>query len=156
MPAVATVTDFLDNARKSNQIDNERPEAFLAGRDDLPSEPRKLAKVLLREGVITTYQAEPILLGEYKGFYLGGYRVVEPANFLTDSSGTIKVLDLGLARVERPDDQSVTCKFNSSAVLGTADFLAPEQALNLHDVDSRADIYGLGATFYSVLTGHPP
>ena len=41
-------------------------------------------------------------------------------------------------------------------VLGTADYLAPEQALNSHEVDTRADIYGLGCTFYFALTGHPP
>ena len=41
-------------------------------------------------------------------------------------------------------------------MLGTADYLAPEQAMNLHDVDIRADIYSLGATFYALLTGQPP
>jgi len=41
-------------------------------------------------------------------------------------------------------------------VIGTADYLAPEQALNSHAVDPRADIYGLGGTFYFALTGHPP
>jgi serine/threonine protein kinase len=41
-------------------------------------------------------------------------------------------------------------------VLGTADYLAPEQALNSHSVDVRADIYGLGCTFYFLLSGHPP
>jgi hypothetical protein len=50
----------------------------------------------------------------------------------------------------------VTTKINSGQVLGTADYLAPEQALNLHDVDHRADVYSLGATFYTLLTGQPP
>jgi serine/threonine protein kinase len=84
------------------------------------------------------------------------HRDVKPANILVDSGGTVKVLDLGLARVERDDGQSVTRRYNSSAVLGTADYLAPEQALSLHDVDGRADIYGLGATFYTLLAGRPP
>src|SRR5262249_50746974 len=84
------------------------------------------------------------------------HRDVKPANVLIDSSGTIKVLDLGLARIRREETESVTRKFNSNAVLGTADYLAPEQAMSLHDVDHRADVYGLGATLYTLLTARPP
>src|SRR5262249_24663856 len=84
------------------------------------------------------------------------HRDVKPANLLIDSSGTIKVLDLGLARIRREETESVTRKFNSNAVLGTADYLAPEQAMSLHDVDHRADVYGLGATLYTLLTARPP
>ena len=53
------------------------------------------------------------------------------------------------------DDESLTVA-NNENVLGTADYLAPEQALNSHEVDHRADIYGLGCTFYYLLTGKPP
>src|SRR5262249_51942361 len=77
MPVVASVHAFLEVARKSNQIDNARLDAFLAGRQDVPAEPRKLAALLVRQGLITTFQAEQFLLGKYKGFPLGGYRIIE-------------------------------------------------------------------------------
>jgi serine/threonine protein kinase len=50
----------------------------------------------------------------------------------------------------------LTKKYDEKSVLGTADYVAPEQTINSHDVDCRADIYSLGATFYYLLAGHPP
>jgi serine/threonine protein kinase len=86
------------------------------------------------------------------------HRDIKPGNLLLDRSGTIKVLDLGLARFfdsERPQD-NITEQFNEkNSVLGTADYLAPEQATQT-DVDVRADIYSLGGTFYYLLTGKAP
>ena len=62
---------------------------------------------------------------------------------------------MGLARFFHDTDDILTKKYDEN-VLGTADYLAPEQALDSHDVDIRADIYSLGATFYFILTGRPP
>ena len=62
---------------------------------------------------------------------------------------------MGLARFFNDDEDMLTKKYDES-VLGTADYLAPEQAVDSHDVDMRADIYSLGATFYFLLTGQPP
>jgi eukaryotic-like serine/threonine-protein kinase len=83
------------------------------------------------------------------------HRDIKPGNILLDRRGTIKVLDMGLARFFNDDDQPITQKFDEN-VLGTADYLAPEQALDSHNVDIRADIYSLGATFYFCLTGSTP
>jgi len=83
------------------------------------------------------------------------HRDVKPANLLVDVKGTVKLLDLGLAKFTDSDKASLTIAHDEN-VLGTADYLAPEQALNSHDVDHRADIYSLGCTFYYLLTGRPP
>ncbi len=82
------------------------------------------------------------------------HRDIKPANCLVDKKGTVKLLDMGLARLVG-DEASLTLD-NNENVLGTADYLAPEQALNSHTADQRADIYSLGCTLYYLLTGHPP
>jgi serine/threonine protein kinase len=84
------------------------------------------------------------------------HRDIKPGNLLLDRLGTLKILDMGLARLFADDSDNLTQKFEKNAVLGTADYLAPEQATNSSDVDIRADIYSLGATFYYMLAGKPP
>ncbi|MEN6459649.1 MAG: serine/threonine-protein kinase [Thermoguttaceae bacterium] len=83
------------------------------------------------------------------------HRDIKPANLLIDQRNVVKLLDLGLARFTDEDKASLTVAFDEN-VLGTADYLAPEQALDSHGVDARADIYGLGCSMYFALTGHPP
>jgi eukaryotic-like serine/threonine-protein kinase len=83
------------------------------------------------------------------------HRDVKPANLFINRDGMIKVLDLGLALFADESQASVTMEHNDK-VLGTADYLAPEQAINSHNIDARADIYGLGCSLYFLLTGHPP
>ncbi len=83
------------------------------------------------------------------------HRDVKPANLLVDQRNIVKVLDLGLARFTDDDHASLTVQYDEN-VLGTADYLAPEQAVDSHGADARADIYGLGCTMYFLLTGHPP
>jgi hypothetical protein len=83
------------------------------------------------------------------------HRDIKPANLLIDQRGNVRLLDLGLARFADDDQASLTVQHDEN-VLGTADYLAPEQALNSHNVDARVDIYSLGCTLYFALTGHPP
>lgn len=83
------------------------------------------------------------------------HRDIKPANLLVDRKGVVKLLDLGLARFTDDERGSLTLAHDEN-VLGTADYLAPEQAIDSHRVDVRADIYSLGCTLYFLLTGHPP
>jgi serine/threonine protein kinase len=83
------------------------------------------------------------------------HRDLKPSNLLLDLSGTVKILDLGLALFRDDRRDYLTRKQDSNAILGTADFLAPEQALS-SDVDIRADIYSLGCVLYFLLTARLP
>jgi len=84
------------------------------------------------------------------------HRDVKPENLLINQQGKVHLLDLGLARFfKSEEEESLTIKHDEK-VLGTADYLAPEQAIDSHNVDHRVDIYSLGCTFYYSLTGHPP
>ena len=80
--------------------------------------------------------------------------------FPVPRSDLVKILDLGLARLRSGADGEITTTLTpvgaSSVTMGTPDYLAPEQALDFHQVDIRADIYSLGCTFFYLLTAQPP
>jgi serine/threonine protein kinase len=83
------------------------------------------------------------------------HRDVKPGNlFLT--AGGIKVLDLGLARPRQFEAGPPGDLTRANTVLGTPDYLAPEQALDPRAADARSDLYGLGCTLFFLLTGRPP
>jgi serine/threonine protein kinase len=84
------------------------------------------------------------------------HRDIKPGNLLVDRAGTVKILDMGLARFFHDDAHPLTQRYEQNAVLGTAEYLPPEQAVNSSDVDIRADIYSLGATLYFLLAGRGP
>jgi serine/threonine protein kinase len=82
------------------------------------------------------------------------HRDIKPANLLVDRRGGVKILDLGIVRL--PGDDTLPPGGGADVILGTLDYLAPEQAVNSTGVDARADLYALGATLYFLLAGHPP
>ncbi len=82
------------------------------------------------------------------------HRDVKPANLLIDRRGGVKILDLGIVRLAGDETHPQTDA--SDVILGTLDYLAPEQAEDSTTVDARADLYALGATLYFLLAGHPP
>src|SRR6516165_9798394 len=280
MPAPTTADELIDLAKKSGVVEEKRLDAAMAklrAAGNMPVEPGKLAGILVRDGILTHFQAEQFLQGRWRRFTIGKYKVMEklgsggmgnvylcehkfmrrraavkvlpaakaedpsslerfyrearavaaldhpnivraydidqddklhflvmehvdgaslqeiikktgpmdvlrathyvrqaalglqhaheaaglvhcdikPGNILVDRNGIVKVLDMGLARFFHEEEESITRKYDES-VLGTADYLAPEQAINSHDVDIRADIYSMGATLYFCLTGKTP
>ncbi|QEL13818.1 serine/threonine-protein kinase [Limnoglobus roseus] len=84
------------------------------------------------------------------------HRDIKPANLMLAKDGTVKLLDLGLARSSSDERDKLTEKMDEGAIVGTADFISPEQALNHPSIDIRSDIYSLGATFFALVTGTPP
>jgi HEAT repeat protein/tRNA A-37 threonylcarbamoyl transferase component Bud32 len=83
------------------------------------------------------------------------HRDLKPSNLMVTHTGEVKVLDLGLARVvgeQLAEDELTTI----GQLLGTLDYMAPEQIENSHTVDERTDVYSLGATLYKLLAGRTP
>ena len=88
------------------------------------------------------------------------HRDIKPGNLMLDRRGTVRVLDLGLARIvdaSNPFGKTITGRLTqSNTYMGTIDYMAPEQAEDSHSVDHRADIYSLACTFFFLLTGREP
>jgi serine/threonine protein kinase len=112
---------------------------------DGPLEVRETAELIRQTALGLHYAHEEGLI----------HRDIKPANLILDKRGTVKVLDLGLA-LAHDDDRSSLTREHDEKVLGTADYLAPEQARDSHLADRRSDIYALGCTLYYLLVGKAP
>jgi serine/threonine protein kinase len=142
-----------------------------------------LASIVNRQGPLPVYQAIDYILQAAHGLQYAHqmgvvHRDIKPGNLLvtlepdedpgserTGGSGSsssrapyhqlLKILDFGLARIDRQvgREQQLT---SNDQVMGTCDYMAPEQATDPHGADHRADIYSLGCTFYRLLTGDSP
>ncbi len=84
------------------------------------------------------------------------HRDIKPQNLMVTPEGRVKILDFGLARFAREIGAEFAKETAPGVVLGTVDYIAPEQANNPHAADIRADIYSLGCTLYYLLAGRPP
>ena len=85
------------------------------------------------------------------------HRDIKPSNFMRDRKGRVKILDMGLARVDEGEDEDDAMRLTvAGQMLGTARFMAPEQIEDARKSDVRSDIYSLGCTMYFLLRGKAP
>jgi serine/threonine protein kinase len=124
-----------------------------------------LAKLVKQNGPLPVEQAGAYIRQAACGLahaYEKGlvHRDIKPHNLFLTAQGqpvefVVKILDLGLARLESSEEEG-SALTQEGSVVGTLDYLAPEQAQDPSGVDIRADLYSLGCTFYFLLTGKPP
>lgn len=120
-------------------------------------EGRPLHEVVKRQGPLpfgeAAHYARQAALGLQHAHEAGlVHRDIKPGNLMVDRTGTLKILDMGLARFAQEEGAEVLTR----GLLGTPDYLSPEQARDSHSVDIRTDIYSLGCTLFYLLAGRPP
>ncbi|HEY5311894.1 MAG TPA: serine/threonine-protein kinase, partial [Pirellulales bacterium] len=124
-----------------------------------------LASLVKRGGPLTmtdavnyaTQAAGGLAVAHAKGLV---HRDIKPANVVLSNDGVVKILDLGLARFNDPlGDPNAAGEADltqSGSIMGTIDYMAPEQAMDCRQADARSDIYSLGCTLHFLLAGRPP
>ena len=123
---------------------------------------RDLNQLVKEQGPLPVAQACDFIrqaaLGLQHAFERGMvHRDIKPHNLLVNSDNVLKILDMGLARVLAEEDGDRSSQLTmENTVMGTPDYIAPEQALDPHRADIRADLYSLGCVFFYLLTGRVP
>lgn len=131
-----------------------------------------LAELIDRKGPLSADQAGNVVRKVCHGLQHAAkhkmvHRDIKPQNIMVTQDGKVRILDFGLARLARSDQvdfeaqpeamqRTADALTHVGLVLGTPDYIAPEQARDAHQIDIRADIYSLGCTLYFLLTGRPP
>ncbi|MDQ1735959.1 MAG: eukaryotic-like serine/threonine-protein kinase [Pseudonocardiales bacterium] len=151
-PSIVAVYDTGEDGDPSGLDDTVSPYIVMEY-----VEGRTLREVLKSEGTLPVRRAMEItaeICNALDFSHRSGivHRDVKPGNVMITNAGAVKVMDFGIARAMADNAATVTA---TSAVIGTAQYLSPEQARG-ESVDARSDVYSTGCLLYELLTGHPP